>query len=208
MLSCSQFLRFAASLAVIAALAGLAASPLQADEAAFTAYSPDLSSGAFTSQYTLHAFGCAGSNISPAIAWQNAPAGTKSFALQLHDENVAAGSPFWHWTVYDIPATATGLGRGAGNAGGTLPAPAFDGTNDFTDTGATGGNGGYGGPCPPAGERPHRYLFTIYALAVGDIDAAAGIPKTGSADLYSFILNKALGEKMLGKATFTVTYGR
>jgi Raf kinase inhibitor-like YbhB/YbcL family protein len=205
--SCTLFLRFAAGFALSVALAG-PSGPLRADEGGFTAFSPDLSSGSFTAQYTLHAFGCQGSNISPAIAWKNAPAGTKSFALQVRDENVAAGSAFWHWTVYDIPASAAGLGRGAGNSGGALPAPAFDGTNDFADTGATGENGGYGGPCPPVGDRPHRYLFTVYALAVGDIDAAAGIPKTGSADLYSFILNKALGEKMLGKATFTALYGR
>jgi Raf kinase inhibitor-like YbhB/YbcL family protein len=206
--SCTLFLRFPAGFALGAMLVALAASPVPADEAVFTAFSPDLSSGVFTAPYTLHAFGCNGSNISPAIAWKNAPTGTKSFALQVRDENVAAGSAFWHWTVYDIPATATGLGRGAGNSGGALPAPAFGGANDFADTGATGENGGYGGPCPPAGDRPHRYLFTVYALAVSDIDAAAEIPKTGSADLYSFVLNKALGAKMLGKATFTALYGR
>lgn len=189
-------------LALLALIAGLGAAP------AFTASSPDLASGIFSVKYTLHAFGCSGSNISPAIAWKNAPAGTKSFALQVHDLDAPTGAGFWHWTVYNIPATAKGLARGAGNDGGTLPAPAFGGTNDFADTGATGANGDYGGPCPPAGDKPHRYLFTVYALAVADINAAAKIPKTGSPDLYSFVFNKALGKAMLGKASFTATYGR
>jgi Raf kinase inhibitor-like YbhB/YbcL family protein len=189
-------------LALLALVASLGATP------AFTASSPDLVTGVFTSQYTLHAFGCNGSNISPAVAWKNAPAGTQSFALQVHDENAAAGAAFWHWTVYNIPGTATGLARGAGNAGGALPAPAFGGTNDFVDTGATGANGAYGGPCPAPGDKPHRYVFTVYALSVPDIDAAAGIPKSGSPDLYSFILNKGLAAKVLGKTSFTVTYGR
>jgi hypothetical protein len=51
-------------------------------------------------------------------------------------------------------------------------------------------------------------VFAVYALAVDDIDAAAGIPKTGSPDLYSFVLNKMLGDKVLGKASFTAVYGR
>jgi len=194
--------------ALLLALSFSTAGSATADPSGFVVSSPDLSSGVFGAQYTLHAFGCSGSNISPTIAWKNAPAGTKSFALQVRDGNAAGGHAFYHWTVYNIPASATGLVRGAGNAGGALPAPAFGGTNDFVDTGATGGNGAYGGPCPPPGDTPHRYEFTLYALAVDDIDAAAGIPKTGSPDLYSFILNKALGDKMLAKASFTATYGR
>jgi phosphatidylethanolamine-binding protein (PEBP) family uncharacterized protein len=75
--------------------------------------------------------------------------------------------------VICIPGTATGLPSRAGNAGGELPVPAFGGENDFVDTGATGANGAYGGPCPPSGDKPHRYVFTIYALAVDNIDVAA-----------------------------------
>jgi Raf kinase inhibitor-like YbhB/YbcL family protein len=197
--------RFAA---VATLVVGLVAGAANADQAAFSASSPDLPSSAFSATYALHAFGCSGTNVSPAVQWKNAPAGTKSFALQVRDENAAGGSPFWHWTVYNIPANATGLPRGAGNAGGSLPLPAFNGVNDFVDTGATGANGAYGGPCPPAGDKPHRYVFAIYALAVDDVDAAAGIPKSGSPDLYSFVLNKMLGDKVLGKASFTAVYGR
>jgi phosphatidylethanolamine-binding protein (PEBP) family uncharacterized protein len=83
-----------------------------------------------------------------------------------------------------------------------LPAPAFGGENDFLDTGAAGGNGNYGGPCPAVGDMPHRYIFTLYALSVADLEAAGGIPKTGTAAPHSFMLNKGLGDKVLGKASF------
>jgi Raf kinase inhibitor-like YbhB/YbcL family protein len=175
---------------------------------AFTVSSPDLVSGTFDKKFTLNALDCTGSNISPAIQWSNLPAGTKSLALQVQDKDAAAGNGFWHWTVYNIPASASGLPQGAGNATATLPAPSFGGANDFVDTGATGQNGNYGGPCTPIGDKPHHYIFTLYALAVDDVQATAGIPKTGTPDLYSFIMNKGLGDKLLGKATFTASYGR
>ena len=72
----------------------------------------------------------------------------------------------------------------------------------------TGGNGNYGGPCPPQGDPPHRYIFTLFALAVDKLEVAGGVPKTGTAGLYGFVLNKGLGSNLLGKATFTATYGR
>jgi Raf kinase inhibitor-like YbhB/YbcL family protein len=175
---------------------------------AFTLSSPDLASGSFDRKFTLKGFGCTGDNVSPAIQWSNAPVGTKSFTLQLHDPDAPTGSGFWHWTIYNIPASATGLPQGAGNAAATLPAPAFGGASDFLDTGATGGNGNYGGPCPPVGDKPHHYTFTLYALAVDDVEAAAGIPRSGTAALHSYMLNKGLSDKVLGKASFIATFGR
>src|SRR5437762_2764079 len=74
--------------------------------------------------------------------------------------------------------------------------------------GCTGGNGNYAGPCPPTGDTPHRYRFTLYAYGVPDVQAAGGIPRTGTAGLYSFILNKGIGSQLLGKASFTATYAR
>lgn len=190
-------------------LGGFSENHAFAQNATFTLSSPDLASGGtFAAKFILNGFGCTGGNVSPALVWKNVPAGTKSLSLQVHDPDAPTGSGFWHWTVYNIPATATGLAQGAGNAPATLPAPAFGGATDFLDTGATGGNGNYGGPCPPTGDKPHHYIFTLYALAVDDLQAAGGIPKTGTAALYSFILNKGLGAKMIGKASFTALYGR
>ncbi len=173
-----------------------------------TLTSPDLASGNFDETYVLNGFGCTGGNVSPALEWSGVPEGTQSLSLQVHDPDTPTGAGFWHWAVYDIPPTATGLARGAGNAPDTLPAPAYGGNTDFMDTGATGANGNYGGPCPPSGDGPHRYVFTLYALAVSDVSAAGGIPKTGTASIYSFILNKGIGEGLLGKASFTATYER
>jgi Raf kinase inhibitor-like YbhB/YbcL family protein len=186
---------------------GTAPAPRAAD-AAFTLTSPDLASGKFDNKFILNGFGCTGGNVSPALEWSNVPAGTKSLALQVHDPDAPTGSGFWHWAVYNIPPTATGLAQGAGNSPEGLPAPAFGGNTDFLDTGATGANGNYGGPCPPEGDTPHHYNFVLYALAVDDVQQAAGVPKTGTSALYSFVLNKGLGAALLGKATFTAEYGR
>jgi phosphatidylethanolamine-binding protein (PEBP) family uncharacterized protein len=83
---------------------------------------------------------------------------------------------------------------------------AYGGNTDFLDTGA---NGNYGGPCPPSGDTPHRYIFTLYALDVPQLAAAAGLPKTRTAGLRDFGLGIAgVVAHMLAKATFTATCGR
>lgn len=181
----------------------------QAQTPVFALSSPDLASGTFATKHILNGFGCSGQNISPALQWSNAPASTQSFALQVYDPDAPTGSGFWHWAVYDIPAAATGLAQGAGNSSATLPAGAYGGNTDFLDTGATGGNGNYGGPCPPTGDTPHHYIFTLYALDVPHVNTAAGVPTTGTAGLFGFALGRAgIGAHMLAKATFTATYGR
>ncbi|MFQ5438888.1 MAG: YbhB/YbcL family Raf kinase inhibitor-like protein [Paracoccaceae bacterium] len=194
-------------LAASVAVAGIMiAGPGGAGE--FTISSPDLASGVFDEKFILNGFGCKGGNISPELVWENVPEGTKSLALQVFDPDAPTGSGFWHWGVYNIPADTTGLSRGAGNSPDTLPAGAFGGNTDFLDTGATGVNGNYGGPCPPAGDSAHHYVFTLYALAVPDMVAAAGIPKTGTEALFSFVLNKGLGEGLIAKTSFVAVFGR
>jgi Raf kinase inhibitor-like YbhB/YbcL family protein len=188
-------------------LTGCSAINAAQPQPSFTVTSPDLASGTFDNQFVLNGFGCTGANQSPELRWQHAPAGTKGFAVQMLDLDAPTGNGFWHWAVYNIPATATGLSRGAGNAPARLPAPAFGGTNDFFNTGATNGNGNYGGPCPPAGDK-HRYLFTVYAYGVDDLAVAGKIPKDGTASLYGFVLNKGIGEKLLAKASLIVSFSR
>ena len=201
-----------ASFALISCAAALCASVLSgcggasAQSTTFTLTSPDLASGTFANKFVLNGFGCTGNNVSPELRWAFPPDGTRSFSVQILDLDAPTGSGFWHWAVYNIPPTATGLAQGAGNSPASLPAPAHGGTTDWLDTGVTGGNGNYGGPCPPAGDPPHRYVFTVYALSVPDVEAAAQIPPTGTAALHSFAMNKALGPVLLGKASFTATY--
>lgn len=186
----------------------IAAVTSQAQTPAFTLSSSDLASGTFTNKFVLNGFGCKGDNVSPALQWSNVPPGTKSLALQVYDPDAPTGSGFWHWAVYNIPASVSGLAQGAGNGAAALPPGAFGGNTDFMDTGATGGNGNYGGPCPPTGDKPHRYIFTLFALAVPQLEVAGGVPKTGTAGLFGFVLNKGVGPALLGKASFTATYGR
>jgi len=210
-----------ASLALVSSLAALCATVLtscggaSAQDTSFRLSSPDLASGTFAQKFIANGFGCTGGNVSPELQWAFAPAGTQSFSLQVLDLDAPTGSGFWHWAVYNIPSTATGLAQGAGNSAATLPAPAHGGNTDFFDTGLLGtngsfanGNGNYGGPCPPVGDPTHHYVFTLYALSVPDLEAAAGIPPTGTAGLHSFALNKGIGAALLGKAQFTATFSR
>ena len=202
-------LAVSAALALSAtALSGCGGGDAQAQAIPFVLTSTDLASGTFDNKFVLNGFGCTGGNVSPSLQWSGVPAGTKSLALQMYDPDAPTGSGFWHWAVYNIPATTTSLPQGAGNSAATLPTGAFGGTTEFLDTGATGGNGNYGGPCPPVGDKPHRYIFTLFALSVEKLEVAGGVPKTGTAGLYGFVLNKGVGPALLSKTTFTATYGR
>jgi len=99
---------------------------------------------------------CDGKDVSPHLAWTDAPEGTKSFALTCIDPDAPMGD-FIHWLIYNIAPTSSQLPQG-----GPLPAGAQEVANDF-------GKKPYGGPCPPSGT--HRYVFTIYALKVSDLGA-------------------------------------
>lgn len=202
------FRLLSASLTIFGAFAAAGCGGATAQTPTFTLSSPDLANGQFDSRHLANGFGCTGQNISPALEWSGVPAGTQSLALTMHDPDAPTGSGFWHWAVYNLPANTTGLARGAGNLANRLPAPGVPGMNDFHDTGVNGANGSYGGPCPPKGDKAHRYVFTIYALAVPDVHAAAGIPVSGTPALHSFVLNRGLGDKLLGQATLTATHGR
>ena len=103
---------------------------------------------------------CRGQNISPALSWSGEPTGTQSFALTMYDSDARAGAGWWHWTVFNIPATVHSLAAGAGGDGSRdLPAGAVQGRNDF-------GLSQYSGPCPPVGEHAHHYEITVYAVKV------------------------------------------
>src|SRR2546423_1849839 len=105
----------------------------EAQTPSFTLSSPDLP-GTFTTKFILNGFGCTGQNVSPQLVWSGIPAGTKSLQLQVHDPDAPTGAGFWHWAVYDIAPTTTGLAQGAGNSPATLPAGAYGGNTDFMDT--------------------------------------------------------------------------
>ena len=169
----------------------LAAMPALAAE--FKLTSADVKPGTpIANTYVFKGFGCAGDNQSPALAWTGAPAGTKCFAITVYDPDAPTGSGFWHWTVVNIPASVTSLPRNAGEAGGkNLPAGAVTGRTDF-------GSAAYGGPCPPAGDKAHRYVFTVFAVKTDKLD----IDATAACVIVCFILHF----NTFAKATFTATY--
>jgi len=175
------------------ALAGAAWS---GGSATFRLASADISpNGTIANKFVFAGFGCQGENVSPALAWSGAPAGTQSFALLVHDPDApTGGAGWWHWVVYDIPASASAIAQGAGTADGArLPAGSKQGVTDF-------GSAGWGGPCPPVGGGKHHYHFTLHALKVAKLDIPAG----ASAALIGYMVNA----NSLGKAGFTGLYGR
>ncbi|HVW69177.1 MAG TPA: YbhB/YbcL family Raf kinase inhibitor-like protein [Steroidobacteraceae bacterium] len=145
----------------------------------FTLVSPDIGPGKrMSTDQVYNGFGCTGKNLSPALFWSGAPAGTKSFALMVHDPDAPTGSGFWHWVVYNIPADATSIPAEAGDTRRKiLPAGVVQGRTDFGTT-------GYGGPCPPPG-KPHHYHFRLYALKVAKLD----VPADATAALVGFNVN-------------------
>ncbi len=148
--------------------------------------------GKLTEKQVFNGFGCSGQNVSPELSWKNAPKGTKSYVLTVYDPDAPTGSGWWHWVVYDIPATATELPEGAGSGKAALPDGAKQGRTDF-------GAPGFGGPCPPPG-KPHHYIFTVYALKTDKLD----VPADASPALIGFMTRA----NALGNAKLTATYGR
>lgn len=157
--------------------------------------STDLRSGArIANAYVFNGMGCTGKNVSPELHWSGAPAKTKSYALTMYDPDAPTGSGWWHWVVYNIPASATGFATGAGEAGkNLLPAGTTVGNGDA-------GMAGYQGPCPPKGDKPHRYIFTLYAVDTDKLDVPAG----ASAAYVGFNLHA----HQIAKTTLSAIYGR
>ena len=104
-----------------------------------------------------------GRDLSPQLAWEGAPRGTKSFALTMYDPDAPTGAGFWHWAVVDIQSDVSSLAPGAGSSSGKgLPPHAYHLHNDA-------GFAGYVGGSPSAGSGEHRFYFILHALDVRQI---------------------------------------
>jgi len=145
-------------------------------------------------KFVFNGFGCSGDNTSPQISWSGAPIGTKSFAYTVYDPDAPTGSGWWHYLAVNIPVKYKELPTSFSSEN-TFSVK--DGIkqirNDF-------GIRNFGGPCPPQGDKAHRYVFTIYALKVEKLDVSENMPAANA----GFLIN----QNIVGKATFTGFYKR
>lgn len=136
--------------------------PLQAQveaPASLSVTSPDFEDGgALDLRFAFDQFGCTGRNERPELAWSGAPPETQSYAIIVHDPDAPTGVGFFHWVAINLPATTTQVGA--------LPEGALELHTDY-------GAAGYGGPCPPPGPE-HRYVFSVYALDVPQLELPTG----------------------------------
>ncbi len=175
-------------------LAGAAEAPASGSGEFKLMSSELVAGGRLELRHVFNGFGCTGGNVSPALSWSGAPAGTKSFAVTVYDPDAPTGSGWWHWVLIDIPAAVSALAAGAGDVtSGKAPKGSTQMTTDF-------GKPGFGGACPPAGDKPHRYVFTVFALKVDRL----GVDPGATAAMAGFMLNA----NALAKTGFTVYYGR
>ena len=173
----------------------LLGSPLPALSDSFTLSIPSIKpNGWLSTDQVFNGFGCEGANRSPRLGWRNPPAGTKSFAITVYDPDAPTGSGWWHWVVINIPLTTYMLPESAGNSTlRLLPSAAKQVPTDF-------GQPGYGGACPPVGDKPHKYIFTVYALNTEKID----LPSNATAAFAGFMIKAHL----IDKVSVTAIYGR
>lgn len=139
-------------------------------------------------------FGCHGGNQSPELKWSGVPKGTRSLVLTVYDPDAPTGSGWWHWVIYDIPAEVRQLVADAGTVEGqAIPAGAKQGRNDM-------GTHDFGGACPPVGDKPHRYVFTLYALKIDHLD----VPQEASPALIGYMTHM----NAIAKTSITGLYAR
>ncbi len=132
---------------------------------------------------------CDGEDQSPVLSWQLPPDGARALTLTVTDPD-APGGTFTHWVLYNLPANTSGLPAGVPRQA-QLANGSRQGKTDF-------GKIGYGGPCPPQG-KPHRYVFTLYALD-NELDVPAGAPRS--------LVESAMQGHILARGELTARYGR
>lgn len=128
-----------------------------------------------------------GASISPPLEWTGAPAGTKAFAVIMHHID-PAGQVKWYWTLYNLPASLSGVPKGARDVG-TL------GNNSVTR------RAGY---APPHSQGPGAKVYTLTAYALSaPLHLAAPPDEVSRATLLA-----AMKDLVLDSAELKVTYTR
>jgi Raf kinase inhibitor-like YbhB/YbcL family protein len=128
-------------------------------------------------------FTCSGEDVSPPLEIRDLPEDTRELALIVDDPDADG---FVHWSVIGISPETASFGTGK------VPAGAVQTENGF-------GKPEWGGPCPPEGDKPHRYVFTVYSLN-DTLDLGA--------DASADDVRGAIDGHALAKGTLTGTFGR
>jgi len=138
-----------------------------------------------------------GDDVSPPLAWNNVPEGTRQFALICDDPDAPTAEPWVHWVIYGISADTRSLPEGipAGRPKLEKPLATLQGKNSWT----SGATTGYRGPLPPPGHGTHHYHFKLYAL-----DNAIDVPPSATKKQ----LLAAIEGHVLAEAELTGTYAR
>jgi Raf kinase inhibitor-like YbhB/YbcL family protein len=132
---------------------------------ALTVTSTDVADGeSLAKPHVSGLLGAGGEDRSPQLSWSGAPDGTKSYAVTCYDPDAPTASGFWHWAVFNIPASVTELPSGAGDPDGAgLPDGAVTLANDAALKQFVGAG-------PPPGHGPHRYFFVVHAVDVEKLE--------------------------------------
>jgi Raf kinase inhibitor-like YbhB/YbcL family protein len=130
---------------------------------------------------------CKGKNESPALEWTDGPEGTKSYAVTVFDPDAPSGSGWWHWVLFNIPSTVTSLREGMKKP----PAGTIQARNDWSRS-------QFDGACPPKGDRPHRYVITVYALKTEMIPLGS--------DASGALVGYYIHQNELARASISATY--
>lgn len=158
----------------------------------FTVTSEDITDGGQLAKAQVSGImGAGGEDVSPQLSWSGFPETTKSFAVTVYDPNAPTAGGFWHWAVYNIPASVTSLPSGAGGDDGGLPDGAVTLTGD-------GGAARYIGAAPPPGHGEHHYHTVVHAVDVESLD----LPDNASPGFLGF----NLFSHTLGRATLVPVY--
>lgn len=137
-----------------------------------------------------------GGGTSPELSWENAPAGTQSFVVNMMDLDFAPDRGTRnqvHWVVWNVPGSATGLEENQPQ-GATLP----NGASQISATGRV-----YRGPGAGAAGPKHHYLFEVYAL-----DSTVSVTATDDPIATRDAVLAAMEGHVLGKSVYMGLFRR
>ncbi len=133
----------------------------------FQLVSPEIRAGDVLPLWARTAW-AGGEDRSPTLSWSGAPPETRSYVVTVFDPDAPTGSGYWHWAVYNIPASVSALPADAGNPDfGLLPEGAITVANESRAH-------RFEGAGPPPGDGEHRYVFTVTSLNVDRLDLPVG----------------------------------